>query len=78
MENNQVLFLYSKFVSLIIWIANKVMIYTVFKTLSFIFAGVLTHHLGWVSTVMPGTQAGFNILKKPVVKGKENLYNINY
>jgi len=49
------------------------------KDTNFLFStlvtGVLTHHLGWVSTVMPGSSSGANVLNKPSVQGLEQFRN---
>ncbi|XP_023328968.1 folliculin-interacting protein 1 [Eurytemora carolleeae] len=40
---------------------------------STLLTGVLTHHLGWVSTVMPGSKPGVNMLHKPAVQGLDQF-----
>jgi len=40
---------------------------------STLMTGVLSHHLGWVSTVMPGSMPGSNILHKPGIRGLEQF-----
>jgi hypothetical protein len=32
-------------------------------------SGVLSNHLGWVGTVMPGSTKGENLLQKPPARG---------
>ena len=39
---------------------------------------VLTHHLGWVETVMPSTRLGEGGLKKPVALGLEEYSKLHW